>query len=83
MKPIDVNSKEQLIALIEFLAREIKSNPSAWENKTLGSYLEAMASWLDDMDGYYSNTKQLSLEEVSTVNWRVVADALMAARAYE
>ena len=83
MKSINIQTRQRLIALVGLLAEEVKSNPNAWENKSLGDYLDAMASWLEDMDGYYSNTRKLSEEEVSSVNWRVFADALMAARMYE
>ena len=29
--------------------------PEEWENRDLPSYLEAIAAWVDDMDGYYRN----------------------------
>ncbi|EFU1360097.1 hypothetical protein HUO97_004475, partial [Salmonella enterica] len=51
-----------------------------WENKDLPSYFESMASWVEDMDGYYLNQK---LPAPENVNWTFIADILMAARVYE
>lgn len=49
-----------------------------WENATLPAYLEALAAWLRDSDGFYSNQGR----EVPD-GWRVMADALQAATNYE
>lgn len=56
----------------------MKSN--SWKNNDLTSYLEAIASWIEDMDGFYENMGK-SLPE--KINWSVFADILMAARIYE
>lgn len=56
----------------------MKSN--SWKNNDLSSYLEAISSWIEDMDGFYENMGK-SLPE--NINWSVFADILMAARIYE
>jgi len=75
-----VKTKEELVKLISGLAKNIKENPDEWENKDLSTYLEAIASWIEDMDGYYENTNQPFPKDT---NWSVFADILMAARVYE
>ncbi|MFP1727020.1 hypothetical protein [Lonsdalea quercina] len=75
-----VSSKDDLVKLISALARDFKENPDEWENKDLSSYLEAVASWIEDMDGYYENTNQPLPKDT---NWKVFADILMAAKIYE
>ncbi|MFP1730836.1 hypothetical protein ACLECU_12380 [Lonsdalea quercina] len=75
-----VSSKDDLVKLISALARDFKENPGEWENKDLSSYLEAVASWIEDMDGYYENTNQPLPKDT---NWKVFADILMAAKIYE
>ncbi|MFP1734160.1 hypothetical protein ACLEC1_15330 [Lonsdalea quercina] len=75
-----VSSKDDLVKLISALARDFKENPDKWENKDLSSYLEAVASWIEDMDGYYENTNQPLPKDT---NWKVFADILMAAKIYE
>ncbi|MGK4330139.1 DUF7660 family protein [Lonsdalea quercina] len=75
-----VSSKDDLVKLISALARDFKENPDEWENKDLSSYLEAVASWIEDMDGYYENTNQPLPKDT---NWKVFADILVAAKVYE
>ena len=77
---LPVSSKDGLVKLIEALAKDFKDNPDEWENKDLSSYLEAIASWIEDMDGYYENTNQPLPKDT---NWKVFADILMAAKVYE
>ena len=77
---LPVSSKDGLVKLIVALAKDLKYNPDEWENKDLSSYLEAIASWIEDMDGYYENTNQPLPKDT---NWKVFADILMAAKVYE
>ena len=77
---LPVSSKDELVKLIAALAKNFRDNPDEWENKDLSSYLEAIASWIEDMDGYYENTHQPLPNDT---NWKVFADILMAARVYE
>ena len=77
---LPVNSKDGLVKFIAALAKDFKDNPDEWENKNISSYLEAIVSWIEDMDGYYKNTNQPLPKDT---NWKVFADILMAARVYE
>ncbi|OSN03286.1 hypothetical protein AU512_16700 [Lonsdalea iberica] len=79
-KLFPISSKDDLVKLISALARDFKENPDEWESKDLSSYLEAMASWIEDMEGYYENTNQSLPKDT---NWKVFADILMAAKVYE
>ncbi|ELQ5997507.1 hypothetical protein ACP6PU_004047 [Cronobacter dublinensis] len=81
MNTKEIKSREDLIELIEFLSSDAKGNLSEWENKDLPSYFEAMASWIEDMDGYYLN-KNLPVPD-DNVNWAFIADILRAAKVYE
>lgn len=53
------------------------------ENNTVESYLDAVASWVEDMDGYYENMGIANEVRLDTMNWRVLADILIAATMYE
>ncbi|WP_174869015.1 DUF7660 family protein [Pectobacterium polaris] len=75
-----ISSKDDLVKLISALARDFKENPDEWENKDLSSYLEAVSSWIEDMDGYYENTNQPLPKDT---NWKIFADILVAAKIYE
>ena len=54
--------------------------PKDWENKTIPQFLEAIASWTEDMEGYYINNR---LPIPININWKVIAEILMAAKMYE
>ncbi|MBA5806706.1 hypothetical protein F9883_02240 [Morganella morganii] len=80
MNTKEINTRENFIQFLEFLSSNARNNMSEWENKDLPSYIESMASWVEDMEGYYLN-QNLSVPE--NVNWTFIADILMAARVYE
>jgi hypothetical protein len=65
--------------LAEFLAalHADFATRSDWENCELGGFLEALAAWTADCDGYYARAGEPSSP------WQVFADALLAARVYE
>lgn len=75
-----VQSRADLIEFIEALLRDLQASPDEWENTTLERYLEALASWIGDSDGYYRN-QNLPLPE--TPSWRNIAEMLIAAKMYE
>ncbi|MBO9728554.1 MAG: hypothetical protein J7623_07955 [Chitinophaga sp.] len=78
--PDSINTKADFIRFIGLLIEDLKNNPTEWENKTLPDFLDAMANWTEDMDGYYINHH---LPVPTTVNWQVFANILAAARIYE
>jgi hypothetical protein len=77
---INVTDRHSLVQFIQSLANDVTSHPEQWENRDLGAYLEAMAGWLEDMDGYYIN-KKLPVPDVPS--WSLIADILLAAKVYE
>lgn len=75
-----IASKEDLAELIDELRRDLVHNPDTWENVDLAAYLEALAGWLRDMEGYYEHRG----EPVPTnPSWKLLGEILMAARMYE
>lgn len=85
---IDTNSiktKDDLVRFLTQLSNSFEEGNQDWTNKTLKEFLEALASWSEDMDGYYENMGLSTQVDLSgnTVVWRVFADLLMAARVYE
>ena len=75
-----IKSKEDFLEFLEALNQDFKNNIGTWENKTIDSFIEAMQSWVEDMDGYYINTKQPIPKDL---NWKVFADILIASKMYE
>lgn len=75
-----IQSREDFLRFLRLLADDLKSNPDSWENANLPRFLEALAAWIEDMDGYYLNQKQSVPEKP---DWQVLRDMFMAARVYE
>jgi hypothetical protein len=75
-----VRSRGDLVAFVQALRLDLDSHPDEWENTQLGAFLEALASWLEDMDGYYANTGQPTPEPPT---WKTFGEILLAAKYYE
>ena len=84
MQPADktsfVYTREDLALFVHELAHGLRTKPGEWENVTLGDYLEAMASWIEDSDGYYLNAGKPVPKQPS---WQTIAEVLLAAKHYE
>lgn len=75
-----VRHKDRLTAVVRGLVADWAGGPPAnWENVTVPDYLEALASWLEDCDGYYANRGVA----VPGNGWEVAAAAVQAAAVYE
>lgn len=76
-----VNSRDELVGYIFELLDDQDAIGDQWTNKDIYSFLQAMAAWLNDCDGYYRSTGQtLDVEQPS---WQIFADALAAATVHE
>jgi hypothetical protein len=75
-----IHSREDFVAFVKALSKDLCDNPTSWENANLEHFLEALGAWVDDMDGYYLNQGKTVPQQP---NWKVVADMLMAAKMYE
>ncbi|XXF77593.1 hypothetical protein P2318_31755 [Myxococcaceae bacterium GXIMD 01537] len=78
--PEAVRSRDDLVRFIHALREDLQRDPGDWENPTLERFLEALAGWCEDMNGYYKGRGERVPEQPT---WKVVADMLMAASMYE
>ncbi|MFF3319360.1 hypothetical protein ACFYV5_28175 [Streptomyces sp. NPDC003035] len=78
--PDHVDSREDLASFIRSLHRSHADGRDSWENADLAGFLEALAAWIDDADGWYRNTGR---ELPANGDWRFFARALRAATVYE
>lgn len=76
----NTKSKEEFIEFVNVLLKDIKENRQDWEEKQVFSYLESIQSWVEDMEGYYTNTKQ---EIPQNINWNFIATLLYVGKIYE
>ena len=73
-------TKKDFVNFLRDLKKDYLKNSSSWENKDIETFLEAMASWVEDMDGFYINQ---GLPVPEKPDWKVFADILMGGKIYE
>lgn len=77
----EIRSQEDFQRFLWALLEDHRTNGRDWENSDLGSYLEALAGFVDDLEGYLRNRgEDVKKKEAS---WRLFAEILLAARVYE
>ncbi|HEY8935945.1 MAG TPA: hypothetical protein VIM65_12020 [Cyclobacteriaceae bacterium] len=76
----NINSKEDFIDFVQLLILDLENKPGEWENRDLKNYLDAIASWTEDMEGYYINN---NLPIPQNIDWKTFANILFAAKMYE
>ena len=72
--------RSDFVASLRELRDDLIKNPHDWENPDLASFLNAFASWVEDMDGYYRNCGQAVPEQPT---WATLIDMFEAAKVYE
>ena len=75
-----IQEREDFVTFVHALLKRLKESSQTWENRDLESYLEAMAAWVEDMDGYFQNIGQAVPKNPS---WKLLAQILIAASIYE
>ncbi len=75
-----IRTREDFVAFVKALHRDLRDHSGSWENRDLESYLAALAAWVEDMDGYYLNH---GMPIPQQPDWKVAADMLLAAKMYE
>lgn len=75
-----IQTRDDLALFIQHLIHDLRTCPERWENTSLETYLEAVAAWVQDMDGYYHNRGETAPKYPT---WRHVGEILLAARIYE
>lgn len=75
-----IQTKKDFVNFLRALKNDYLENLSSWENKDIETFLEAMACWVEDMDGFYINQR---LQVPEKPDWKVFADILMGGKLYE
>lgn len=75
-----IQTRADFISFLKALKIDYNDNLSSWENRDIGAFLGAMASWVEDMDGFYIN-QGLPIPEKP--DWKIFADILMGGKLYE
>lgn len=75
-----VRTREDFVRFIHKLREDTYINTDEWENKNISSYLESIASWVEDMDGYYKN---MNMKPPKDVDWKFLATLFYVGKIYE
>ena len=75
-----IKDHKDLSEFIEKIRQDLIDNPAGWQNADLPAFLEAMAAWVEDFEGYCLNTGE---PMPTTEAWQVVAKILSASKIYE
>jgi hypothetical protein len=75
-----VKTKNDFITFINTLAEDNDKSSIEWENANISSFLNAVAAWTEDMDGYYNNMKK---DLPKNINWEFAATLFYVGKIYE
>ncbi|MRG29660.1 hypothetical protein [Laceyella tengchongensis] len=75
-----VENREDFIKFISYLIKDLKQNANEWANTNIEDYLHGIASWVEDMDGLFTDPEEVLAE---SVDWRFVATILYTGSRYE
>ena len=77
--PDHVTTRQELARFVNDFRDDLVSPEHAWENQTLDRYLDALAAWLTDMDGWFANRGETAPDQPY---WGLIARMLTAAAVY-
>lgn len=75
-----VATKDEFLEFLNILSKDFKLNVDEWENKSINYYLEAIESWIEDMEGYYKNS---DLPVPNNIDWNFLAHIFYVGKIYE
>ena len=75
-----IQQRDDLIAFVRALSTGARSQPEQWQNRDLAAYLDALAAWMEDTDGYFLNVGEPVPDQPT---WKMIGQGLLAATAYE
>ncbi|MCC6413377.1 MAG: hypothetical protein IT270_17075 [Saprospiraceae bacterium] len=81
MNHFRVPDRQAFIQFLDLLTTDFSINPESWGNKTVPDFLEALAAYAEDIQGYYDNTGQNT--DADKPDWQTFADIFKGARGYE
>ena len=75
-----ISTRKDFVAFVRSLSDSLRGSPNDWENTDLERFLDALAAWVQDMDGYFKNRGE---SPPQAPDWKLVGQMLLAASIYE
>ena len=76
-----ITDRQTFIKFLDLLRIDLIRNPETWENNTLPEFLEALAAYTEDIQGYYDNIH--ANVDADKPEWSTFADIFRGAIVYE
>lgn len=76
-----VKTKKDFERFLRLLIDDHQRRPEAWENGSLGSFLEGLRGFAEDVGGYRRAAQEEEADPAPS--WELFATMLLAARVYE
>ncbi len=76
----NITTKKEFVEFVYKLSQNFYDDPDTWENIDIGSFLESLGAWVEDMEGYYRNE---GIEMPEVPDWQMIANMLIAGKVYE
>jgi len=75
-----VRTRDDFVRFVRLLATNAEADPKGCPNDRTAVYLDAMAAWTADMDGYFKNIGESAPTQL---DWGLLAKIVVAAKYYE
>ena len=76
----NIRTKEDFVKFLTELRYDKEQNSEEWENGEITSYLEGISSWVEDMEGYFTN---MNIDMPKDIDWKFIAILFYAGKIYE
>jgi hypothetical protein len=75
-----VTTRDDVTGVLHAMVNDFRKNPDAWENTTLDSFLDGLATAMEDLEQVYADRGEVLPSQPS---WQLVAELLVTASGYE
>ena len=75
-----IETKEAFIDFVNCIVDDYRENKDEWENQSIPEFLEAICSWVEDMDGFYEN---MGWKIPANTDWKFIATLFHVGKIYE
>jgi hypothetical protein len=75
-----VTTREDAVRVVAAMVQDLRDHPDAWENCTLGRFLEALAASMEGVESGYRNRGEVLPAQPT---WALVSELLVMATGYE
>lgn len=73
-----IENKADFIHFLNLLSKDFEKHPNEWENKTIPTFLEQMASWIEDYSACPANDIKWDM-----LDFKVLAQIIYTGKIYE